>query len=289
MIFPYKDTNSRIHKLDARPKIVLVVAVFVMSILMSDMVYLALLIVFVLLVAVAGKVLRSTLSLLKYTVYMVPFIFLFNILIPQGYDVVFSYGIITITSESIMFATSMCLRLFLAVGAFSLLAFIVHPDEALRAMSRFGHKTTTSFSLSTRMYPTIAADSKNIMDAMRVRGVEFDEGGMFKKAQARSPVVMPLLMNSLERAVGISEAMEARGFGSGKRTSYVVAKMTPREIVMLVSFISAMVFAVAVFIMGHGYVAYLDGQKVDPSLVDFEIIGLILLMLAPIFVGGTDK
>jgi energy-coupling factor transport system permease protein len=188
--------------------------------------------------------------------------------------------------ESVLFAASMCLRLFLAVGAFSLLAFIVHPDEALRAMSRFGYKTTTSFSLSTRMYPTIAADSHNIMDAMRARGVEFDEGGALQRARSRSPVVMPLLLNSLERSVGISEAMEARGFGSGKRTSYTVHKITPLEIAMLVSFVSAIAFSVVMFILGYGQVNYLQGYGVDPSLVDIEIIGVVILMLAPIFVGG---
>lgn len=286
MIFPYKDTNSRIHKLDARPKIVLVVAMFVMSVLISDIVYLALLFIFVLLVAIVGRVLRSALSLLKYTVYVAAFVFLFNIFLTPGYNVIFSYGIITISSESVLFAASMCLRLFLAVGSFSLLAFIVHPDEALRAMSRFGYKTTTSFSLSTRMYPTIAADSRNIMDAMRARGVEFDEGGALKKARARSPVVMPLLLNSLERSVGISEAMEARGFGSGKRTSYMIAKILPREIAMVISFIAAMVFAVAMFILGYGQVNYLQGYGVNPSLVDFEIVGVIILLLAPIFIGG---
>jgi energy-coupling factor transport system permease protein len=286
MIFPYKDTNSRIHKLDARPKIVLVMAMFVMSVLLSDIVYLAVLFLFVLLVAIAGRVLRSTLSLLKYGAYVCLSIFVFTLFLTPGETVIFSYGIMTIYSESIWFAISMCFRLFLAVGSFSLLAFVVHPDEALRAMSRIGRKTTTSFSLSTRMYPTIANDSRNIMDAMRARGVEFDEGGRFKRAQARSPVVMPLLLNSLERSVGISEAMEARGFGSGKRTSYIITKIKPREIAMVISFTAAMVFAVAMFILGHGQVAYLDGFAVNPSLLDFEIIGVTVLLLSPIFIGG---
>jgi energy-coupling factor transport system permease protein len=286
MIFPYKDTNSRIHKLDAWPKIVFVAAMFVMSVLLSDIVYLTILFLFVLLVAIAGRVLRSTLSLLKYTVYVAAFVFLFNIFLTQGYNVIFSYGILMITSESVLFAISMCLRLFLAVGAFSLLAFIVHPDEALRVMSRFGYKTTTAFSLSTRMYPTIATDSRNIMDAMRARGVEFDEGGTLQKARSRAPVVMPLLMNSLERSVGISEAMEARGFGSGKRTSYNVTKITPLEIGMLISFIGAMVFSVIMFIFGYGQVDYIRGNGINPRLIDFEIVGLVLLLLAPIFIGG---
>jgi energy-coupling factor transport system permease protein len=124
------------------------------------------------------------------------------------------------------------------------------------------------------------------MDAMRARGVEFDEGGMLQKARSRSPVVMPLLLNSLERSVGISEAMEARGFGSGKRTSYSVTRITLLETAMLFSFAGAMVLAVFMFILGHGQVNYLQGYGISPTLVDLEIVGVILLMLSPIFIGG---
>ena len=40
----------------------------------------------------------------------------------------------------------------------------------------------TGLSIATRMYPTIAADSANIEDAMKARGVEFDQGNLVQKA-----------------------------------------------------------------------------------------------------------
>ena len=55
---------------------------------------------------------------------------------------------------------------------------------------------------------------------------------------------------------------------------------------MIASFLGAMVFAVVMFILGYGQVNYLQGYGVNPSLVDLEIVGLIILMLAPIFIGG---
>ena len=55
---------------------------------------------------------------------------------------------------------------------------------------------------------------------------------------------------------------------------------------MIVCFIAAMVFAVAMFVIGYGQVDYLHGQVIRPGLVDFEIIGVIILLLSPIFLGG---
>ena len=53
----------------------------------------------------------------------------------------------------------MCFRLFLAIGAFSILTFTVHPDKLLQTLSKYGFKSMTGLSIATRMYPTIAADS----------------------------------------------------------------------------------------------------------------------------------
>jgi hypothetical protein len=40
------------------------------------------------------------------------------------------------------------------------------------------------------------------------------------------------------------------------------------------------------FVLGYGQVNYLQGNLVNPSIVDLEIVGLIILMLSPIFIGG---
>ena len=48
----------------------------------------------------------------------------------------------------------------------------------------------TGLSIATRMYPTIAADSGSIEDAMKARGVEFDGGNVIAMARARAPLVV---------------------------------------------------------------------------------------------------
>ena len=286
LLFPYQDKDSRVHRLDARPKIVFVLSIFLLSILISDILYLAILFAFVMVVAAVSKVMRPTLGLLKYTVYVALFLFAFSILFSSGSRVLFSIGPLVVREESILFATSMCLRLFLAISAFSILTFTVHPDKLLQILSKFGFKTMTGLSLATRMYPTIASDSGNIEDAMKARGVEFDRGNLIKKAKARAPVMMPLLLNSMDRSIEIAEAMEARGFGSGKRTHYFDTPLSLSDKIMIALFLAAIPFGVVMFVLGHGNTDYIRSAPLAFTTIDLVIISVEVLLFAPIMAGG---
>jgi energy-coupling factor transport system permease protein len=286
LLFPYQDKDSRIHRMDARPKIAFVLAIFMLSILISDIFYLAVFLAFAMLVVIVAKVLRATLSLLKYTVYVAAFLFLFSILFSQGSTVIFTIWIIQVTQESILFATSMSLRLFLAIVAFSVLTFTVHPDDLLKILSRFGVKSMTVLSIATRMYPTIAADSGNIEDAMKARGVEFDKGNFIAKAKARAPVMMPLLLNSMDRSMEVAEAMEARGFGARRRTSYYDPVISRREKAIMYLALAAVPFGLAMFILGYGNANYLGGSTLTVSSMDVLVVALEVLLFTPILLGA---
>ncbi|HTY46726.1 MAG TPA: energy-coupling factor transporter transmembrane component T [Methanomassiliicoccales archaeon] len=286
LIFPYQEKDSRLHRLDARPKIVFVLSIFLLSILISDIFYLAVLLAFVMCVVVAGKVVRSTLNLLKYTVYVAAFLLLFSVLFSSGSTVAFVIGPLTVWRESLLFAASMILRLFLAISAFSVLTFTIHPDQLLQAMSKYGFRTMTGLSVATRMYPTIAADSANIEDAMRARGVEFDQGNVVQKARAKAPVMMPLLLNSLDRSMDIAEAMEARGFGAGTRTHFFDPPLTLRHKLMMGCCLAAIPFGIVMFVLGHGSTDYLHGGMLSFGLVDAIVVAVEIALFAPVLAGG---
>jgi energy-coupling factor transport system permease protein len=287
LLFPYQDKDSRIHRLDARPKIIFVLSLFLLSILVSDILYLSLLFAVVMVVVAAAKVLRSTLGLMKYTVYVAAFLFAFSILFSQGSNVILDLGLFQVKMESLLFATSMSLRLFLAIGAFSILTFTVHPDKLLQILSKFGYKSMTGLSIATRMYPTIAADSGSIEDAMKARGVEFDDGNVITRARARAPVMMPLLLNSMDRSMEIAEAMEARGFGAGKRTQYFDSPLSLRDKSLIVLFLASIPFGVVMFAFGHGNTDYIDGATLSASNLDIIIATIEALFFAPILIGGS--
>lgn len=287
MLFPYQDKDSRIHRLDARPKMIFVLAFFLISILISDILYLAVMLALVLAVAAVGDVMEETLGLLKYTFYVAIFIFIFSILFaPAGNRVLLDLGLFRVMEGSVLFAISMCLRLFLTVAAFAILTFTVHPDDMLRILSRFGFKSMTGLSIATRMYPTIAADSDEISDAMKARGVEFDDGNAIRKAKARAPVMMPLLLNSMERSMDIAEAMETRGFGAGRRTRYFDAPLLTRDKLFIVSFLASIPFGLAMFMLGYGNADYLGGEPLSITLLGTAAALVEAAFFVPIFLGG---
>jgi energy-coupling factor transport system permease protein len=286
LLFPYQDKDTRIHRLDARPKMIFVLSIFLLSILISDILYLFVLFTFVMIVVVAAKVLRPTLHLLKYTLYVAAFIFIFTIIFAnQGTHIMYNLGPIQIKQESILFATSMSMRLFLTTAAFCVLTFTVHPDKVLQNLSKFGYKSMAGLSIAMRMYPTIASDSKNIEDAMKARGVEFDTGNMIQKARARAPVMMPLLLTSLDRSMEIAEAMESRGFGRGKRTNYYDDRLTLRAKVMIGMFLAAIPFGVIAFIFGYGNADYLSGAAPSLTTMGLLVISIEVLLFAPLLMG----
>ena len=81
---------------------------------------------------------------------------------------------------------------------------------------RFGYIVTSVFQIIPQMMGTM----NTIMDAQRSRGLE-TEGNLRTRAKAFLPLISPVVMSSLintrERAI----ALEVRGFGAGKKKTWL--------------------------------------------------------------------
>jgi len=89
---------------------------------------------------------------------------------------------------------------------------------------------------------------------------------------------IPLLSNSMERAAGLAEAMESRGFGSGKRTLYKEMKLTRLEVLALIASLLPGGFGLAIHFLGFGgYQYYPVLQQV--GFTGEEVILLLLWLL----------
>ena len=66
-------------------------------------------------------------------------------------------------------------------------------------------------------------------------------------------MLLPLLSNSLDRAVEIAEALESKGFGrTNKRTSYKTISTKFGDYLQILLFLSITIIAIWTFIMGYG-------------------------------------
>lgn len=161
-------------------------------------------------------------------------IFLFSpFLAVEGYNVLWQggptlpvLGQLGITTEELRTAALNGLRLSSLGLAFSAYALLVDHDR-LVAAAGFAPRSAFAVALATRLVPSLERDAGGLSDAVRGRGVAVSG------AHGHARLLSPLVAGSLERAVNLAEAMEARGFGRQTRTHAPGARWTFRDRIAL--------------------------------------------------------
>lgn len=87
---------------------------------------------------------------------------------------------------------------------------LTSPHKLLRVLPTGFYQIGVTLTIATSVFPQLMTSAKRIRDAQFLRS-----GSRPKLWQ----ISIPLLEESLERAVNLAESMEARGFGSSRRTS----------------------------------------------------------------------
>jgi energy-coupling factor transport system permease protein len=240
---------------------------------------------------------REWASLMRFMLWMSVAIVLINALvIYHGSHVLleFTFEIPTlgqpkITLEAIAFGLGMSLRLITIVSAFVVLNFTVHPDDMMQAMIKikFPYKSVLATSMSLRFFPALVDDLERVSDVQRTRGIEIDKGGIAQRAKNGGAVLVPLLSNSLDRAVQIAEAMEARAFGAYQRRTSFKEIALPGWDRLLVAFgLSPLLIGTAIRWMGYGkYRYYPSLQHLDPGpggWLSLTVLAVLLLSILPL-------
>jgi energy-coupling factor transport system permease protein len=78
-----------------------------------------------------------------------------------------------------------------------------------------------AMSMAMRYVPTLAQEAYAIMDAQKARGVELDKGNLLTRIKNIVPIIVPLIIVSIRRALFIAESMESRGFGACENRTYM--------------------------------------------------------------------
>lgn len=139
------------------------------------------------------------------------------LVVVDGVDVLWSgpvlpvLGQLDVTTEELAGAAIQAARLAAVTLAFAAYALLLDHDALLRS-ARFARRSALVVALATRLVPTLERDVRGLVEALRGRGVEV-EG-----VRGRARLVSPLVSGSLERALNLAEAMEARGYGRAGST-----------------------------------------------------------------------
>ena len=270
----YRPRDSPLHGLHPAAKVALALGVLVASLVLTHPLYLLAVLAGTVVLAASARALRDWWGFMRLFALVALTVVAINVLASaRGATVIWGglgLGGVSDSVEGLAFGAVMAVRLFAVVSAFTVLSLTLHPDELTRLMSRFAYRSGLALSLSTRLYPVVVRDAGSIVDAQRSRGLDLDAGGRLARMRARLPVVVPLFHTSMERAVGIAEAMEARGFGSGPRTRWRAQRMGWPDWVAIGS--SVLLYAVSVWLA-----SVVGGEPTFYPRIDLPLGSLVLV------------
>ncbi|MGI6229786.1 MAG: energy-coupling factor transporter transmembrane component T family protein [Tractidigestivibacter sp.] len=227
----YYDADSPIHSLDPRTKLWCALGLMIATFFVHSGLELALLVALTLaLIGCAHIPASEVLKSVRSIFWILLILAVFNLLLIRTGDTIFSYGIITITTDSLWSAILYPIRVLACILFGALLLLTTTPTELgdafdatcapLTKLGLPGHELAMVFSLMLRFIPTLANDASAIVDAQVARGGELSTGKFGKRIQALGSVIVALLASSMNHADDLARALDARCYEGGAARSH---------------------------------------------------------------------
>ena len=256
----YYPSDSIIHRVDPRIKIIslifIIVAVFLCK---TPLAYLVAVIFNFVLILLSKIRFKTVFKAIKPVLYLIVFTAIINIFLTGGKEVLWQYKFLAVTKNGVRSAVSMAIRIVLLVSYTSLLTFTTSPirltdgiESLLKPFSKIGlpsHELAMMMTIALRFIPTLLEETDKIIMAQKSRGADFESGNIFKRAKALIPILVPLFINSFRRADDLATAMECRCYrGGDNRTKLKELKMHCSDFIcftmVLIIFSTIIVFGV---------------------------------------------
>ena len=222
----YYNTDSILHRLDARVKL-LGTLVFLISLFLKRdvLAYILITVVLITMIRISHvpfsfmvKGLKMVWILLLLTVPM-------NLFLTQG-EVLVSWKMFSITKEGAETAVFTVVRLIYLIIGSSLMTLTTTPNQLTDGLEKgLGflkiikvpvHEIAMMMSIALRFIPILMEETDKIMKAQMARGADFESGKLWVRIKSLLPLFIPLFISAFRRANDLAMAMEARCYRGGQ-------------------------------------------------------------------------
>lgn len=223
----YFPMNSVVHRMDARFKIVITLIFLVMLFWGQTAVSLIAGLVFVVISVAISKIPPNmVVKSLKPIVPILIITGLLNLLLLDGGEVYFEWGILKITESGVQTSVFMIARMCLLIAGTSLLTYTTSPIvltdaieallSPLKKLKMPVHELAMMMTIALRFIPTLIEETEKITAAQKARGADLESGNMIQRAKALVPILVPLIVSAFRRAEELAQAMECRCYHGGE-------------------------------------------------------------------------
>lgn len=258
----YYPGNSIIHRLDPRVKLFATLVFIVLLFITNNILGFGLLAIVLAAAVIASEVpFVKLLKGIRGILFILIFSAIFNLFLTDGIILV-HVGVFKITDQGIYRAVFIAVRLIFLVIGTSIMTLTTTPNNLadglekafsfLKVIKFPVHEMAMMMSLALRFIPTLIEETDKIKKAQVARGADFESGNIFRRAKSLIPILIPLFISSIKRAVNLAQAMEARCYNGGNRTKLHPLQYKTRDAVGYVCCFALTAVTVCLNIsMGH--------------------------------------
>ena len=251
----YYQTDSVLHRLDPRVKLIGTFAFIVGLFLAGNVAGYAVAAIFLVsMIKLSHVPVKFMLKGMKAIAFLIMITVVFNTFMTPG-EVLIQVWKLKVTKEGLIMAAKLAVRLsFLIVGS-SIMTLTTTPNQLTDAIeSVMGplkrlhvpvHEVAMMMSIALRFIPILMEETDKIMKAQEARGASFDSGNLIDKTKALIPLLVPLFISAFRRANDLAMAMEARCYrGGDSRTKMKPLIYRRRDVLgygVLISFLALVI------------------------------------------------
>lgn len=178
---------------------------------------------------------------IKPLIWLILFTSVLQLLFTAGGKVYWQWGIFSVTQYGIQNALYIFIRFVMIILISTVLTLTTTSLQIADAITWLltplkylkipVEQISLVMAIALRFVPTLMDETVKIMNAQRARGVDFNSGGLIKRAKNIVPILIPLFINSLTIALDLAVAMESRGYReNAPRTHYRALKWTKYDL-----------------------------------------------------------
>ena len=222
----YYRTESVIHRLDPRVKLVATFAFIVSLFLVKNFIgYVIAGLFLCVCVKLSNVPPRFIFRGMRAIFFLLILTMVFNLFLTPG-EALATFWKFKITREGIRLAAMMGIRLVFLITGSSLMTLTTTPnnltdglESLLHPLKKINvpvHEISMMMSIALRFIPILMEETDKIMKAQMARGADFESGSILQRARSLVPLLVPLFISAFRRANDLAMAMESRCYRGGE-------------------------------------------------------------------------
>lgn len=222
----YYSTESIIHKIDPRVKILSTFAYLVSLFIFKSLIgYLIASIFLVTIIKLSRVPFKYVFKGMRSIIFLLLITVVFNIFLTPGTQLIKVWHF-SITKEGIRIAVFMALRLFFLITGTQIMTLTTTPSKLTNGLESILKplkylkvpvgEIALMMTIALRFLPILLDETNKIINAQVSRGADIETGGILKRTKAMIPILIPLFVQAFRKASDLALAMEARCYNNSE-------------------------------------------------------------------------